>query len=76
MIPNIIIIDTHHQNISKLKPNTKPVYLHDRQKLVQEVSCSEKHLKAIVKIVVEQTEPLYHPVPVMAVDKFRLVTPL
>lgn len=57
-------------------PLKRTTYLHNREKLVQEVSGSEEHLKAIVKVVVEQTEPLHHPVPIMAVDKFRLSTSL
>ena len=52
------------------------VYLHDREKLVQYVGSSEEYFKTVVKVMVEQTEPLYHTIPVMAADKFRLITTL
>ena len=29
-----------------------------------------------MKVMVEQTEPLHHTIPVMAADKFRLITTL
>ena len=52
------------------------VYLHDGEKLVQDVGGSEEHFKSVVKVMVEQTEPLHHTIPVMAADKLRLITPL
>ena len=62
--------------LSLTPPPSPTVYLHDGEKLVQYVGGSEEHFKSVVKVMVEQTEPLHHTIPIMAADKLGLVTPL
>lgn len=73
-----ILCDINRQNMSSTQKHHFPLppHLHDREKLVQYVGSSEEYFKSVVKVMIEQTKPLYHTIPVMAADKFRLIITL
>lgn len=46
---------------------------HHAEERVQDGRSSEEHFQAVMKVVSQNTEPLDHPISIIAVDKLRVL---